>query len=47
MEERLRWMGGWGYVRKVIEGRVDSQTVSARSGLMDNISLDHKVHPLI
>lgn len=25
------------------DGRVDSQTVNARSGLMDNVPLDHKL----
>lgn len=38
-------MGGWGDVRGGIEGRVDSQTVSTGSGLMDNVPLDHRLLP--
>lgn len=39
------WIGGWADVRRGIESRVDSQTVSAGSGLMDNVPLDHKLLP--
>ncbi len=38
------WMDGWMGSRG-IEGRVDSQTVSAGSGLMYNVPLDHKLLP--
>lgn len=38
-------MGGWVDMRRGIEGRVDSQTVSAGSGLMDNVPLEDKLHP--
>lgn len=40
------WMSrGMDEVRGVTDGRVDSQTMSAGSGLMDNVPLDHKLPP--
>lgn len=44
------WIGGWldwgmGEVRGGIDSRVDSQTVSAGSGLMDNVPPVHSLLP--